>query len=262
MNAVYYLWDRKNIYILSALALFAFLSFVPDAMGEIYFDDTAPSIIRLGSSNYYEYGFSKTNGCLRYIKDLTVGGTNCVGTLSNHLWRVMIPRTGGGGSSVGGANYMHSMGFSYAWSNEVDTLSFVYSGDTGLNEYASAEIAVTASEGSWCDFQIVLDNHYTNAIQNVQFPYRLTLKGDEIHEAMMPIKPGAIVNSNFFQEERSYVSFHPSGFTDMLSVDTTQGDLSIYSLWTPTDFRPVFVGLEPMPDQPDPSAYVLLFDFT
>ncbi len=61
------------------------------APATIYFDDSAPDIMRLGNSLHYEIGLRKSNGAIAYIVDKTTGQQVTLGSRYECLWGAVFP---------------------------------------------------------------------------------------------------------------------------------------------------------------------------
>ena len=211
----------------------------------VYFDDSRPDVMIVGSPSYYEVGLRKSNGSIAYIKDRKAGGTVSLGSEAESLWKVevlggSIPEAWaseyGGGGPAGD--------FRYTWSAARGELTMSYTARPGVPHGVSAEVVLRASAEAYFDLRMTVRNGGSGMVTGVSFPHQLAFLESEIEEALIPGPPGLILRSGWFKAHRSWGAGAGAPFTDYLGVRTTGGgSLALYSLRTPRDFWPVKLGI-------------------
>lgn len=211
----------------------------------IYFDDSGPEIMVLGNSLYYEIGLRKSNGAIAYITDKSTGQHVTLGSRYECLWGAVFPN--GTPTYVGGCSYNASWPnrFSYAWSASTDTLVLNYTPDPASAHRVTARVDVTASEGSSFDMKLHLQNNWGHVLDSVLFPSDTVFVESDIQEALLPILPGVALEPAFFSQNRSFTAKYPGDpgmFADYVSLSSTKGQISIYSLYDGGGLRPADMG--------------------
>lgn len=224
----------------------------------IYFSDNDPNIMVLGNSNYYEIGFRKTNGSISYISDKTTGQNVSIGSRYECLWGAVFPD--GTPDYVGGCSYNKDWDndFSYNWSATTNTLTFYYTPNPLDSQQVTAQVTVTASEVSWLDMDLRLNNEWGHRLDYVLFPSDLVFVEANIEEALLPILPGIILEPAFFQQDRTYIANYPGYpgvFADYVSIKNSTGHVSIYSLYRQDSIKPVVIGFIHDDEYVDDSTY-------
>lgn len=237
---------------MNRLIIFVMLAFTllckntPSNVQAIYFDDSDPNMIVVGNAAYYEIGFRKSNGSIAYIVDNTTGQAVTSGSRYECLWGAVFPK--GTPDFVGGCSYnatgMNS--FKYSWLSATHTLSLDFIPDPAVAQGVEAHVTVTIAENNSFDMQMTLQNNWGHRLDYVLFPSDLVFANADIEEVLLPVLPGVILESSFFQQGRSYTTNYPGypgTFADYVSVSSRKGQLAIYSLYGDNPIRPVILGL-------------------
>lgn len=211
----------------------------------IYFDDSAPDIMRLGNTAHYEIGLRKSNGAIAYITDKTTGQHVTLGSRYECLWGAVFPAgtptySGGCSYSAAGPNR-----FSYAWSASSHTLTLVYTPDPVAPQRVAARAELVASDGTSFDMTLHLENDWGYVLDYALFPSDTVFVESDIQEALLPILPGVALEPAFFAQNRSYTAKYPGYpgmFADYVSVSSTKGKIAIYTLYDGERLRPVDLG--------------------
>lgn len=211
----------------------------------VYFDDSDPDLMVLGNDDYYEIGFRKANGAIAYITDKTTGQHITLGSRHECLWGALFEDgtpdyVGGCSYNATGPNY-----FSYTWSAANHTLTLDYTPDPGATQQVTAQVLVTATEQSWFDLHLNLENNWGYLLDYVLFPSDLVFVEADIEEVLLPILPGIVLEPSFFQQNRTYTATYPGYpglFADYVHLASTAGHMAIYSLYEQGSLHPVVVG--------------------
>ena len=210
----------------------------------IYFDDSAPDLMRLGNSTHYEIGLRKSNGSIAYITDKSTGQQVTMGSRYECLWGAVFPTatpTYVGGCSYNAAWPNH---FSYTWLAASNKLVLTYTTDPASTQRVTAWAEVVASEGSSFDMALHLQNDWGYALDYALFPSDTVFAESDIREALLPILPGVVLEPAFFSQNRSYTAKYPGypgTFADYVSLTSAKGRISIYTLYG-GGLRPVDLG--------------------
>ncbi len=227
------------------LLLIYSLNFQPRPLAtSIYFDDSNPAQMIMGNT-YYEVGISKNNGAIIYILDKDTGNNVTRGSRYGCLWGAVFPN--GSPDYVGGCSYSRDWDnlFSYEWVPATNTLILFYSPDPSAVQRVTATIWIKPTEFSWFDMDLNLSNNWGYDLDYVLFPSDLVFEQAIINEALLPVLPGIVLESTFFDQDRSYVANYPGYpgvFSDFVSISTTAGNIAIYSANSTSTIFPVFIG--------------------
>ena len=239
----------KRFTVVLAVLLIASILLLPQASfayaKTIYFDDSDPDIMVLGNAAYYEIGFRKSNGSIAYVIDKSTDEYITLGSRYECLWGAVFPDgtpdyVGGCSYNVTGANY-----FGYAWSASTHTLTLNYTPDPAASQQVTAQVVVAASEGTWFDMRLQIQNNWGYALDYVLFPSDLVFIEADIEEALLPILPGIVLEPAFFDQDRSYTANYPGYpglFADYVSLSSIRGQIAIYSLYGQGPIRPCVIG--------------------
>lgn len=215
----------------------------------IYFDDTRPDVLRLGSA-FYEVQFRKTNGAIAAIIDRSNGGSVTLGSRWECLWGASFE--GGSPDYVGGCHYRANgpNRFYYAWQPETQTLLLDYAPHPVDVPRVEAQVVVRPSTGRWFDMQMSITNHWGLLLREALFPSDLVFSAAAVKEAILSILPGVSLDTSFFTGKQDFVRKYPGWpgvFADLVYIRTTGGELAIYALpdTTPARVRPAFLGFIP-----------------
>jgi hypothetical protein len=210
------------------------------AQSAVYFNDSDPNWMVLGNSSY-EIGFRKTNGAIAYITDKTTGQYISEGSRNECLWGAYHD----GGDYIGGCHYRDSWDnhFSYSWSTLAQSLLLSYTPDPGAAQRVTAQVTVNVSENTWFDLRLQLQSNWGDVLDYVLFPSDLVFREADIQETYLPMLPGIVLNSAFFEQDRSYIAKYPGElFADFAAVVSSRGKIAIYSLYEEGKIAPLFLG--------------------
>jgi len=234
----------------------------------IYFDDSGPEFMRLGNG-FYEVALHKDNGGIAYIVDKATGQHISEGSLNRCLWVTLVTEEADYDGSctypattyddanrveacnywAGGANR-----FSYAWSATERRLLLRYTPDPAGPQKVTVTVTITTSEARWFDMQISLTNGKTVALDIVKFPADLLFVEDDLHEVLLPVLPGIVLESGFFDlapcppngdNDRCYEVDYPGPpgvFADYVSLDARQGRFAMYAIPVADHVAPAHFG--------------------
>ncbi len=175
-------------------------------VAQVYFNDSDPVLMKLGNNSFYEIGFRKTNGSIKYITDKTTGMDVSLGSCDENLWRIYSDL-----SYFGGANYdtTGANQFSYVWNAPTNTLTLSYTPDPLAFQRITASVTVKASVNAFFDLQLSLINNYNDTLEIICFPSNLVFMENEIQKAYLPIIPGVVLDASFFTQSRSFLMAYP-----------------------------------------------------
>lgn len=218
-----------------------------DELGTIYFDDSDPDLIRLGT-DAYEIGFRKSNGAIAYIHDQHTGSDISQGSRYECLWGAVF-QVDSVFEYVGGCSYNKDWRnhFTYTWSSETHLLTMTYAPDPEVSEQVHATVWIQASDGNWVDLQMEVTNNYGHTLEYVHFPSDLVFLKDDLQEVLLPVLPGIVLEQGFFYSGKSYiVKFpgYPGIFADFMAIESTQGKLAIFT-HQDSDLNPGWIGFNP-----------------
>ncbi len=209
----------------------------------VYFDDSRGDLMVLGNPTY-EVAFRKSNGAIAYVTDKSTGQHVSEGSRDQCLWRVDF-RGSVSASSPGNSHDVAGAGrFGYAWMPDTNTLRLSYDPDPLASRRVSAEVLVTASDGTWFDMRLHLENHSAGAINSVHFPSDLAFVEDDI-QALLPLLPGVVLERRFFAEHRTYTTQYPGYpgvFADYLALSSNRGRVALYSIHHGGPISPTIIG--------------------
>ncbi len=233
----------KRIFIFP-LTIFILFFCTAHLLAQTYFDDSDPLKIVLGNSTDYELALSKENGALLYLTDKTAGAQVSKGSYNGNLWLLTS-----GQVEIGGNDYSASL---------PDTFYYVYFPDSSVlqlmykpkDETIQPQVTVTIrlTDDSYFDMVFQFENKTDRVFHSVHFPERLMIPTDWIFEAVMPDKPGVVLETDFFTSELpktgEYIMPHPPAFADFFAVQENSGRFAEYSVWTPGPIRQNELGFE------------------
>ncbi len=223
-----------------------FFAFAPTAgaANGLIFDDSGDAIKI--TNNYYEFAFNKSNGGITYIKDMSTGLNVSEGGNGGYLWYAAAD-SAWVGSTFG------NLSFSYEWHPENGNQLVMHWAPNG----ADLDVKVYAyfSEDKWMKMTALVQNDLGSDINRFGFPVELKVKANSINDALLPMMPGAKLNSRFFREGKAYTAQYPGEmFADYVAVNSTNGKLAIFSEKQTvepegqTKVQPAYIGFEPSPE--------------
>ncbi|MEM7029617.1 MAG: hypothetical protein AAF629_08630 [Chloroflexota bacterium] len=204
---------------------------------DIYFRDLEPEILLLGNT-HFEVAFQKSNGAIKYILNKQTQGLISLGSQDSCLWRTFSQTAPPDQNNIGGCTYP-SHQFHYHWSARDRALNFFYTKQTQID----TQVQFTMSEEPWFDLKLSLQNHSPYPIHDVLFPANLTFQKKNTKALLMPIMPGIIFDTMFFDRNRAYQDIYPGHlFAHYLHLQTHQGNFSLYRLYEKDQIQPVRFG--------------------
>jgi hypothetical protein len=233
------------------------------ALTEIYFNDSDPEVMILGNDTW-EVAFRKTNGGIFYITDKTAGGTLSTGSRNECLWGAWDSLSQ---YYIGGCSFNRdwSNHFSYSWSGSSNTLTLSYVTDPLAADEFIATVQVVASNSDYFDMQLAVQENYTDGrlFDYMLFPSDLYFSEAEVIGVLLPLLPGVVLKPGFFSEDRVYYwnyPGYPGAFADYIAFSTTEGELTIYSLFQGDPLQPVQFGIN-NDDAYQPDTYYIAHNF-
>ncbi|GEM_PF-3159504 len=225
-----------TIFFLSANATLLF--------AQTYFDDSDSLKIVMGNSTAYELALSKKNGAILYLTDKTANVRLSEGSYGDNLWLLKS-----GDTKIGAADYSSAKpdSFYYSYFADSSVLKLYY---TPKDETVQPRVTVTIrlTDDAYFDMVFEVANKTNLVFHSAHFPERLLIPTAEIFEALMPDKPGVILETDFFTDELpktgQYILPHPPAFADFFAVKEISGQLAIYSVWTPGPIRQNELGFQ------------------
>ncbi len=215
----------------------------PFIQQDVYFDDSGTNVVI--TTVAYEVAFSKRDGGIVYIKNGPTGQSISNGSLNSCLWVINYYN---GDNTESCADYITSATnrFTYAWLPSTNQLILHYQPDPLLTK-VEATITATFSPDNWFDLQLFIKNDGSEAPKDVKFPADLVFEKTSIEEALLPILPGVVLESDFFKNgvtpEDAYETEYPGTmFADFVSVLSTQGRFTLYSISDNDKIAPVRLG--------------------
>jgi len=214
------------------------------AASAVYFDDTAPDVMRLGNV-HYELVLSKTNGAILDLTDKAAGASLTLGSRGGCLWGAVFPESTP--DYVGGCLYNAAWAnrFAYAWDLNTATLTLSYTWDPSASRRVDATVTIVASDTPFFDLQLTLQNDWGGTLKNAILPSDLLFTDEAVGSAYGPfLLPGVRLTPGFFTDDRSYVPTYPSdaAFADYLALDVNGGRLAVYTVNPDGPLRPVALG--------------------
>lgn len=168
------------------------------------------------TNTHYEAAFSTTNGSIAYILDKVTGKHVSDGNNDSSLWTA--------GFSGGAPVLSKDEQFKYTWDEANKKLTLDYVGRLNVT------VTITTSDSQWLKMQASATNKSGATITNFHFPNELRLTSADVQDGLLPLMPGALLNSTFFSGGRSYVNQYPGVmFADYLAVRSNRGKLALYS---------------------------------
>lgn len=178
---------------------------------------------------HYEAAFSTTDGSITYITDKATGKSISDGSSDSSLWSAVFNGT----SPI----FARDMQFKYNWDEAAKKLTLDYTGKVNVT------VTVTGSDSNWLKMQAVATNKSGLNVAGLNFPHELQITSADVNDGLIPLMPGALLNSSFFTS-RSYTNLYPGVmFADYLAVRSSRGNIAMYSQ-RDTILRPVILGYE------------------
>lgn len=214
--------NRKRLWLLIGLGFVVVIGCFVMFFGWI--NSSGKAVMRLNeeeglliiSNDQYEAAFRADNGGIEYVKQK---GANEALTLGNQtLWRTIL-------SDDTTVQSINAESFSYEWTKKESELKLHYGGAIAV------DIAIQFGEDHRIYLAASIDNTTGQIMKSFQFPYELKFNQDSIEDAILPMLPGAKLNSAFFQESNSFYDQYPGVmFASYLAMRTSGGNLAMYDL--------------------------------
>jgi hypothetical protein len=193
------------------------------------------------ANDHYEITFSAEHGGITSILDKSTGQNISEGSVNNNLWSAALDNN----QFVDSSN---SHQFNYTWDQASSTLTLTYSGTI------DAQVTITPSGEHGLKIAATITNKTDANITDFQLPGRLKIAKAEMDDALLPMMPGALISSTFFDEGRSFINEYPGVmFADYLALRSERGKLAVYSA-RGNALQPALIGYENLPDEPDYTA--------
>ena len=230
----------SRVQLLSILILLLLTPFRQSNAQGVVFDDSDSGVLRL-SNAVYELGLSAENGAILYLFDKNENSHTTLGSNNECLWGVYETQfTLYEGGCLFEAN--GSKRFEYEWLPEVNQLVLTYRSSV-QDDYVAAEVRLTASDSSWLDLALQIENGWNTPIEYILFPSDLLFESARIEEGILPLLPGVGLNEGFFEDNRTYVASYPAPlFADYTAVSLDTTNLTLYSIANPDKIQPVHIG--------------------
>jgi hypothetical protein len=184
------------------------------------------------SNPYYELALNVADGGIAYILDKSTNQRIGEGGKNNALWIAALDS----GSPISSSAYPDQ--FSYAWNAAQSTLTLTYTGSLAVT------VTIQIADGPWLKMQAVISNHSGANIRFVNFPGELKILESDIHDALLPMIPGAQISSAFFAKRGTFVNQYPGAmFADYLAVRSARGKITLYTARGAV-LQPALIGFE------------------
>ncbi|MBX3062153.1 MAG: hypothetical protein KF726_04205 [Anaerolineae bacterium] len=221
-----------KILVIAMALLVAQLSFTPAAATTFAAEN---GLLKLTAA-HYEIAFRESDGGIAYILDKTTNQNISEGSTDNNLWFASM----GSNRSVNGSAYH----IDYAWDEATSQLTLTFIAADLVN----VTVTVDASDDQVIKLQAAVTNNAANPISTFRFPNELKVVEADVNDALMPLMPGALISSKFFQIGGTGVNEYPGElFADYLAINSARGKLTIYSLLGDA-LQPSFIGFEHLED--------------
>jgi hypothetical protein len=194
------------------------------------------------ANDHYEFAFRAADGGIAYILDKASNQNISEGSRDGNLWQAVLEKSDAVSSSGYGDQFAH------AWDEASRTLTLSYSG--------ALEVTVTAtvSDSPTLSLQATLTNTTGATISGFRFPNGLRVVEADIEDALLPMMPGALLSSVFFEEGRTFVNQYPGVmFADYLAIRSERGNIALYSQRN-EQVQSTLIGYEHLQDDPATTA--------
>jgi len=173
-----------------------------------------------------ELSLNYANGAIAQIKDLKYGKVFSNGNLEGVLWEVVF-------LDESGLTSLNNLDFDinnpvYRFEFDAEHQNLKYHLQKPDGKYLSIDIHVEGIEDGEIEFKASLENRLGQTIRKFSLAEKLSVKTNELKQALWPIQEGMILLPRFFEENRSSVMARPPMFADLLAIETKNGTLGIY----------------------------------
>jgi hypothetical protein len=191
------------------------------------------------SNAAYEVAFSDETGAIAYTLDKSTGQNISDGNVDDSLWSISLDN----GDVIDSASYAGQ--FEQAWDAANKTLTLNYSGSIGV------QVTITVSDNHALKMQADVTNNSGANISDFEFPKGLKVVEADVQDALLPMMPGAQINSTFFSEGRSFINTYPGiMFADYLAIRSARGKIAVYSQ-REGFVQPILIGYEHSKAEPE-----------
>lgn len=236
------------------------------AQSPIYFDDTDPATLILGSDTY-EIGLAKTNGALTYILDKATGEHVSAGSRYGSLWGAVFEPAAQPDDYVGGCLYEYDLpdrDFIWTWRPVDHRLTLQYRADPAHYPEVNVWVDITLSTESWFEIRLFLENKSGHVVERVLFPSDLMFRKAELQELLLPIMPGVVLKPGVFNASDNYSHVvrypgWPGVFADYQALTSSTGRFAMFTVHTPEEVASTWIG--PIEDGEHPGYFYLYHTF-
>lgn len=234
----------KLLILLAAVIMSFFQLMRPAQAGDFIVQN---DLIKL-SNAYYEIALNVANGGIAYVLDKSTNQAIAEGGKENALWIASLDS----GSPISSAAYRDQ--FSYAWNAAQSALTMTYQGPL------SVTVTIQIADDPWLKMLAAITNHSGAHVRLFNLPGELRLLESDIHDALLPMMPGALISPAFFTKRGTFVNQYPGVmFADYLAARSARGKIALYGQRGPS-VQPVLFGFEHMTDS-DPGYTKLAHNY-
>jgi len=185
-------------------------------------------IIRSGP---LELAISENNGSIVYVKDSSSSSDLLSGNRGGQLWSAVLEDS----SVIGSAD---ATKMTYNWNRKTNSIELHYKGkldvDVSIGIAEAAKVVMNAS----------VRNDTSQTIKSFRFPYELNVEASNINDALLPMLPGAVLQSAFFTDQNSFEDQYPGVlFAPYISVQTKSGPFTLYDIHG-EEIKPLMLGFK------------------
>ena len=233
----------KRLFVFFLTAFFLF-SYAAHLLAQTYFDDSDPLKIVMGNSSAYELALDKENGAILYLTDKAADAHISEGSYNGNLWLLESGKT-----KIGAGDYSSASpdSFYYIYFPDSSVLQLYYKPKDEAN-LPQVTVTIRLKDDVYFDMVFLIENKTDIVFHKLHFPERLMIPTDRLYEALMPDKPGVILETDFFTSELpktgEYILPHPPAFADFFAVQEMSGRFAMYSVWTPGPIRQNALGFQ------------------
>ncbi len=182
---------------------------------------------------YYELNLSKHNGAILYIKDKHKDRKISLGTIKSSLWRLEFKDK----KILESSQFSHTFSqknFSYQWLPNQKILKMIYK---DIKSGSQIFVYISPSKSNFFDFYWEIKNNFKKPIISATLPQGLSFNINALERFYFPWKIGVYFNRNFFLTKRYISEPYPWLFADFISIESKEGDLSIYMIQKKNNFQ-------------------------
>lgn len=229
----------KRFIFLLALGLFLTVS-AAHAQSSVNYSLEDGSIIL--SNAAYEVTLNTEHGGITSLVDKSTGEAISTGSVGGNLWSVKFDNNQVVNSSAYTGNFVS------AWDDSTSTLTLTYT------DAITVEVTITTDDTAALRLSATLTNHSGSIISDFAFPASLQVAESAVQDGLLPMMPGAQINSKFFTDGRTFINTYPGVmFADYLALRSSAGKLTVYGQKGEV-LQPVLLGYENLADVPDTTS--------